>query len=167
MATSRETVAHNLLRECPPEALADHQALVQLVQEGVGKSTILMTPQAWRWPKTYGYLCRELIDGLPIYSYRVSDYIEGGLEVERFTLVPRLARTVMGDALVLGSTTNSEMWATWLASLRGRRSGNPGVVSPCSSFLVSLMASAPMTSAPAPWPLSAKMPSTTQSRRPA
>jgi hypothetical protein len=53
---NRIEVARDLLMQCPPNSLADYQAIVEALEQGFSKETILSMPEVFRWPKTYRWL---------------------------------------------------------------------------------------------------------------
>jgi hypothetical protein len=57
---TREQIAQELMRDCPTEAMADHNALARAIREGIDKGSILSMLECDRWPETHVWLKTEL-----------------------------------------------------------------------------------------------------------
>lgn len=58
---NRNELATEILRDCPSEALADHEAIAAALRRGDSPSSILTMDQLDRWPETYSWIKAELV----------------------------------------------------------------------------------------------------------
>lgn len=56
----KNPIAIELMKECPEESRADHQAIASAIERGDSRTTILNMDEVQRWPETYVWLKNEL-----------------------------------------------------------------------------------------------------------
>lgn len=52
----RADIAAELLRGCPADTLADHEAIAAMITAGESRETVLNSTAAQNWPETYNWL---------------------------------------------------------------------------------------------------------------
>ena len=63
----RDKMASELMRGCPDESRADHEAIAVMIRAGESRTKILTSPEADLWPDTYIWL-RDMLPVNPAAS---------------------------------------------------------------------------------------------------